>query len=338
MQTVKLEFRGPIHLGKGRLSDSSFSCDAATLFSALYIEALRMGVADDLLDAARCGGLKLSDTFPYIGDTLYLPKPMVATDAFDTQSRAREARGERMDSRERKANKKLAYVPAASYPSYLAGTFDAMAALEGFELGNASLQARVNLTRADGGDARPYFVGGYSFAPGAGLYFMSSGTYDLVPLLEQLSYSGLGGKRTSGYGRFEFCVQGNSPLAQVRRRSSQQAQTRQRGKSKRSRRRATAQATHATQPKTYVLLSSALPAPDELTDALLEGARYRLVHRGGFVQSTTHSDTPQKKRDMYLFAAGSTFERRFEGDVFDVNATSGSHAVWRYAKAMWAEV
>lgn len=297
-----------------------------------------MGIADGLLDAARCGSLRLSDAFPYIGDTLYLPKPMVAADAFDAQNRAREARGERMDSRERKANKQLAYIPAASYPSYLAGTFDALAALESFELGKASLQARVNLTRADGGDALPFFVGGYSFASDAGLYFISSGTYDLEPLLEQLSYSGLGGKRTSGYGRFEFCVQGDNPLAQVKRRGSQQAQTRQKGKSKRSKRRAAAQTAQASQPKTHVLLSSALPTSGELTDALLKGARYKLIHRGGFVQSTSRSNTPQKKRDMYLFAAGSTFERKFEGDVFDVNATLGSHPVWRYAKAMWAEV
>ena len=87
-----------------------------------------------------------------------------------------------------------------------------------------------------------------------------------------------------------------------------------------------------------MLLTSALPREDELTDALLEGAKYHLVRKGGFVQSASHASTPRKKRSMWLFAPGSVFERRFEGDVFDVNATPGAHPVYRYARAMWMEV
>jgi CRISPR-associated protein Csm4 len=56
------------------------------------------------------------------------------------------------------------------------------------------------------------------------------------------------------------------------------------------------------------------------------------------VQSATHSANPQKKRDLFLFAAGSTFSRPFDGTVFDVNATPGAHPVYRYARALWMEV
>lgn len=59
-------------------------------------------------------------------------------------------------------------------------------------------------------DAEPYHVGGFQFAPNCGVYFLVAGSYDLLPLLEQLSYSGIGGKRSSGYGRFEFSVSDNS--------------------------------------------------------------------------------------------------------------------------------
>lgn len=309
IQAVKLQFLGPVHFGAGRLSDSGHACDAATLFSALYIEAIHAGLQDGLMEAARYGDLTLSDMFPYIGETLYLPKPMLSSEALVGQD---ESRTQMSDSRLRKAHKKLAYVAAGRYGAYLSGSLDPVAELANFELGVSSLQAKVSLT--DGGyeEPKPYFVGGWSFAPDAGLYFLVSGGYDLLPLLEQLSYAGLGGKRSAGYGRFEFSIENVDPK----------------------------DLSMAGAVRTYgsVLLSTAIPRPEELTDELLTGARYRIVRKGGFVQSQSHAATPQKKRDLYLFAAGSVFQNTFEGDVFDVNATSGAHSVYRYARAMWMEV
>lgn len=314
-KTVKLSFRSPVHFGRGRLSDSDYTCDAATLFSALYIEALHEGVQDDFLEAARCGEIAMSDALPYIGETFYLPKPMISSEVFETANMEREALTGRRDSRERKANKKLSYIPSERYTDYLAGRFDAIAELACFNPGEVSLQTKVNLTRSDSDDAKPYYVGGFTFAPSAGLYFILEGGYDLVPLLDQLSYAGLGGKRTSGYGRFEFSIDATDSALKV-----------------------VANVSNRVHIGTSVLLSTSAPRSDELSDELLEGARYRLIRRGGFIQSTSHSTTPQKKRDMYLFAAGSTFIHRFEGDIYNVNATAGSHPVYRYAKAMWLEV
>lgn len=306
---VKLHFPGPVHFGRGRLADSAYTCDAATLFSALFIEALHMGCEGDLLDAAREGGLTLSDAFPYKADVLYLPKPLVQTEP-------KAAASQRPDSREKKANKKLDYIPAASYGAYLDGSFDALAEHQGLArsggFGSSYVQTKVNLTRADGPDAKPYRVGGFRFALAAGIYFVAQGGYDLEPLLEQLQYAGLGGKRTSGYGRFSYEVR---PAAVLDEALCVPAQGHR-----------------------HVLLASAVPREGELTESLLEGARYRLVRKGGFVQSASHAATPQKKRDLYLFAPGSVFSVRFDGAVFDVNDTPGAHPVYRYARAMWLEV
>lgn len=311
MKAIRLTFTAPVHFGVGRLSDSAYSCDAATIFSALYIEALRMGsdVADGLLSAARSGDFALSDAFPYTGSVMYLPKPMLPAGAL---SKGLSTAREEQDSRVRKAAKKLSYIPSESYADYLSGTFDPIDALEHFDLGVSALQAKVNLVR-ENGDAEPYFVGGYSFAPGAGVYFVTQGAYNVEPLLEQLGYSGIGGKRTSGYGRFTYSVvpfKAPEPIPV---------------------------SAGAGVPR-CVLLSSAAPTADELSNTLLDGARYRIVRKGGFVQSVTHHARQQKKRDLYLFAAGSVFARTFEGNVFDVNATPGAHAVYRYARAMWMEV
>lgn len=310
-KTVKLSFKGPVHFGRGRLSDDGCACDAATIFSALFIEALHEGVQDELLQAARCGEFFMSDAFPYKGETMYLPKPIVGSKVFGARNEER-AKVNAGDSRERKAYNKLSFVPASHYADNLAGTFDAVAALDNFKVGKSSLQTKVNLTRKESDDAKPYFVGGFSYFKDAGLYFIVRGSYDMAHLLELLSYAGLGGKRTSGYGRFEFDIVDSDPLEQL--------------------------ASSSVCAGTSVLLTTSAPRNDELSDELLDGARYQLVRKGGFVQSKTHGDTPQKKRDMYLFAAGATFSHTFEGDVFDVNATPGAHSVYRYAKAMWVEV
>lgn len=307
--TVKLSFTSPVHFGQGRLSDSGYSCDAATLFSALYIEALHCGDQDELLAAAKSGELSISDAFPYVGDTMYLPKPQIEP---TTQGGNQSQQPVNSDPRERKAYKKLSYISVARYHDFLSGNFDAYAELAQFDLGKSDLRTRVNTLRIETDDALPYHVGSYSFRPNTGLYFLVRGTYDISGLLEQLSYAGLGGKRSSGYGRFTFSVvQTREPML------------------------TSAASSNAT---SNILLATATPREDELKDALLDGARYRLIRKGGFVQSATHSATPTKKRDIYLFATGSSFPRTFEGDVFDVNTTPGSHPVYRYARAFWMAV
>lgn len=307
---VKLHFPGPVHFGQGRLTDGAYTCDAATLFSALFIEALHLGQQEALLEAARSGVLTLSDAFPFRADTFYLPKPLV--EPVTPKATAEQA----PDSREKKANKKLDYISVASYGAYLGGTFNALAEYEnlarGGGFGSAYVQTKVNLTRADGPDAKPYQVGGFHYAPDAGIYFLVQGGYELEPLLSQLQYSGLGGKRTSGYGRFSYTVEPVSALGK--------------------------ELAIAPAGGRHMLLSSAAPWEEELTEDLLSGARYKLQRKGGFVQSASHATTPQKKRDLYLFGPGSVFGKTFEGAVFDVNDTPGAHSVYRYARAMWLEV
>lgn len=307
-RVVKLAFRSPVHFGNGRLADGAYVCDAATIFSALYIEALRMGCAGELLEAAKEGELCLSDAHPYIGDTLYVPKPVGQVDPLALSSDGLTER----DPRARKAAKKLTHLPLSRLSDYKDGRLDCAGELERFTLGVSSLRTNVNLSRKHGQDAEPYHVGSFSFAPDAGLYVIIRGSYDVMPIFDQLGYSGIGGKRSSGYGRFDCQVTETEDVRILSDSGSGEVP--------------------------LMLLSSAAPAFCELDNDLLEGAGYRLIRKGGFVQSVTHSKTPQKKRDLYVFAAGSVFRHAFEGDVFDVNATPGSHAVYRYARAMWMEV
>ena len=75
----RLSFPYGVHFGDGNLDSSNMTFHADTLFSALFIEAVKSGeqVAQQLLENTKKGNVVLSDAFPYIGDTYYLPKPLV---------------------------------------------------------------------------------------------------------------------------------------------------------------------------------------------------------------------------------------------------------------------
>jgi len=303
-KTVRLSFRAPVHFGNGRLSDSAFNCDAATLFSALYIEARRLGMEAGLLEAAHNGDLTLSDTFPYIEDRLYLPRPMVPIrlELDDQNFGAKELR-------------KTRYIPAHQYGVYVSGNMNLAQTRDEFSLGVSVAHTKVDLTGTQEKDSAPYQVGSYYFNNNAGIYFIYQGDYDLEPILEQLQYSGLGGRRTSGYGRFSYNISNDNPIDQAMQNLSPES----------------------SKPG-YVLLASAMPAEEEITDDFLDGAHYGLIRKSGFIQSTEHSSNPQKKQDCYVFASGSYFTKPFDGDVFDVNPYPNAHEVFRYARAMWMEV
>ena len=85
-----------------------------------------------------------------------------------------------------------------------------------------------------------------------------------------------------------------------------------------------------------MLLSTALPRDEELEKSL-EGATYLLEKRSGFVSSDKYADEQRKKKDMYVFMAGSYFVNCFDGDIYDVSE-GGSHPVYRYAKPMFMGV
>ena len=122
-------------------------------------------------------------------------------------------------------------------------------------------------------------------------------------LIKSLSYAGIGSKRSSGFGRFEYeCAKRQLPFAD-------------------------------SQSVNYMSLSVCLPKDNEL-DGAMENATYDLIKRSGFVASESYSETPLRKRDLFCFKGGSVFKNKFEGDIFDVSS-GGAHPVYRYARPMW---
>lgn len=76
-QSYRMIFPVGIHLGNKLSDESMFTVLADTLFSALCQEAVKNGSLDELVSAVKDNKLLISDAMPFIGDTYYIPKPLV---------------------------------------------------------------------------------------------------------------------------------------------------------------------------------------------------------------------------------------------------------------------
>ena len=68
-------------------------------------------------------------------------------------------------------------------------------------------------------DSEPYSVGTFSFEKDAGLYFIAKGSERTIQRLNEVMYalqfSGIGGKRSAGYGRFEYTCVSNENISNL---------------------------------------------------------------------------------------------------------------------------
>ena len=313
-QIYKLKFTTGVRFGTGGLNKSAGTLSADTIFSALCQEALKYGedTLAKLVNAVRDGQLLLSDGLPYIKDRYYIPKPLMRLEY-----------KEEGDSVVKKALKKLEYIPVDRLEQFLAGELDIKKESESFkdQFGKSDLIEKVAVRTHDEnpeklGESAPYAVHIFRYGEESGLYLCVGYQSDdmlleLGDLFLSMSYSGIGGKRSAGYGRFEATLQKPDPDFEKR--------------------------LTAENYQSYMMLSTGLPADSEMTAALDGTEGYKLVKRSGFVASPVYADSFRKKKDMYLMAPGSTFQKKFRGDLFDVSS-GGSHPVYRYARPVFMGV
>lgn len=292
----KLTFPNGIHIGNGKLSSAETTIHADTVFSAMCIEALNIGgekMLSELVAFAKNNQLLISDALPYISDELYVPKPMYRITAKE------------QEISKKKEFKKLEYIPYTEIDNYMNGDIEPAIVNEKISgLGLKEQYQKVFLKYDDNSEL--YSVGTYKFNEHCGLYIVI-GSDNAVQenmtdtIFKSLQYSGIGGKRSAGYGRFTY-EKCDVPFADMLCGESD----------------------------LYMTLSVCMASDDEL-ESVLCGASYKMLKRSGFVQSATYSDNQVKKRDFYMFSAGSVFKEEFCGDIFDVSI-KGTHAVYRYAK------
>lgn len=284
-RVYKLHFITPVHFGAesggDKLSSLSMSFRADQLFSALFDDAM--------LDWVRDGSLWFSDAFPFHNNILYIPKP-VGIWSRDIG-----------DPSVRKLFKKIEYIPLDQIDNYIHGKCDPK------EL-RVSFGTRYEMTRLNKRDFElplPYQVAGFRFADDCGLYVIAAGEEEAMEGFDRRmkSLSGIGGKVSSGWGKFTV-EEAELPLQLAAAMDNEQAPY-------------------------QMLLSSALPREEELA-SVLETGTWLLVRRGGFAFSP--SSNSHKKKTVFLLGSGSVFSHRFVGTMLDVGQ-SMPHPVWRYAMA-----
>ena len=316
---IRLAFDTAVHFGASdtalSLSVSENCIHADTLFSALCHTALQLHGEAALLQLCgwvREGTFLLSDTMPWRGDDCFLPKPFVVP----------EARKE-LPANWRKAMKKMAWIPVRSFSFFsesLQGgePFDPLAH-------SASFGFQMEATRAfvsDGTDTVPYRVGLYQFEEDCGLYVILAVESEeqerkLLSLLRCLGMGGIGGKVTSGCGKFHIAdVKALNECGDSQSEWLYRALTEEGARS--------------------LLLSASLPREEEM-ESSLKDASFQIVRRGGFAASETYSEVPRKKKTQYFLRAGSVFSQRFEGALYSVGEY-GNHPIYRYGKPLFLGV
>lgn len=323
-----LAFDGPVHFGEasqgGGLEQAGMGYPADTLFSALCTELSAEGALADLArlrEGVTSGRLLLSDLLPWqvVGDEMayYLPRPVLQLTRRAQQPLAyRETCAQ---ATARKRAKKLKYLRASRLADFLrAMQADGRWEEETPEFGAQALTERVNCR---GAASLPYFVGTFSFCADAGLYLLAGMEREedqdwLEELLRWLGWLGIGGKRSSGYGKFHLAEDVLS-LDELGLYADDAALYRM--------------LEDAAAPW-QMTLSPLLPTREEIP-AVRQGS-YALRHVGGFVTEAAHAE---KKRGVYLVEAGSCFRARPAGQVA-VLGTSGGHEVLRYGKGLYVGV
>lgn len=282
------------HFGTGNLDFSETTFSADRLFSALVLEAIKSGRLEEWMALSESDDFVLSDAFPYYFSP-FLPKP-IGYPTYDKLDSKKDAITLRQEA---KKNKKLEYIEYSRLSDFLNG--------EVIENEKYAIQTTVtkNQPNKEGG---LYQVG--SWQPGnenVCLYVIARQSALFDDLMASLQYSGLGGKRTSGYGHFELQLL-ELPIELAERLTLDSKQP-------------------------VMTLTTCLPNNDELERAM-NGATYLLKKSSGFAFSQSVNEH-FRKQDLFRFKAGSTFQQTFRGQIVDVRPDDFPHPVWNYAKALF---
>ena len=224
-------------------------------------------------------------------------------------------------SRARKQQKKTAYVRASRLQDFGAAVCAGRPFEEVNDFGEEILRQRVNCR---GEEPLPYFVGSFAFHEQAGLYLVlaiddadtdeSEHVEAMACLLDFIGQTGIGGKRSSGYGKFHLA---DDPIIL----SDDAVYGEDDG--------ALYQMLSDTAAEWQMAIAPVLPGVQDI-EAAAHGL-YRLRHVGGFV---TTDALAEKKNSICLLDSGSCLHERIAGSMAVLGQNEG-HPVLRYGYGLY---
>lgn len=327
----QLSFDTPVHFGAaelgGTLEQIGVNFPADTLFSALCSEMATSGAEDaikSLYEKAQAGEILFSDLFPYeenAGDMFfYIPKPVLPIRYHEmiTPASYEEAC---VASRQKKKRKNMQYIRASRLDEYLAALENGQYFSDDVDFGQDVLVEKVNCRGQEtNAEPLPYYVGAYAFRDNVGLYgIVKAPAEDIVWIedaLTLLGYAGIGGKRSSGYGKFQLL---DTPLIMddddtyvdevcIYRRLT------------------------VTESSWYMNISGLIPNRIEI-DSVKQGW-YTLRKRSGFVAGTKNHRAA-KRNTVYMISSGSCFKTKMNGSIIDLATGDNLRTVYRYGKGLY---
>lgn len=241
----------------------------------------------------------------------YLPKPLLKLEQEEQQS-AKSFEEIKQLATKLKKQKKSTYIRASQINSLLeSGGSDRQFAVP--EFAAPLVAGRVALREEK---PLPYYVGSYVFSDNSGLYFILGVEHEeeftlIKELLFSLGYSGIRGKRSSGYGKFE---QADEEWGLFDDGGVYDDDT------------AIALMLYDEKSKHQMCLAPVCPHADEL--AVVKQGSYKLIKRGGFIASSAAKDNI-KRNSIYMLQEGSCFPERLRGQMLQQTVDGLAHDVYR---------
>ena len=318
---VRLNFRSPLHIGRGlgeAYDTAEKTLHSDTISGALTSVFCTLHPGEDPLKFIK--SYRVSSAFPCINDHLFLPRPLIKIDL--------SLSGED-EYLQKKRLKKIEYVELPLWQKLVSGVkievsennlssggrFLFKEEGKGGEPFKDDLQQRVSVSR-EGGDSKPYFVDRRYFAENAGLYFLLD-TDDLnvgllKEILEHLKDIGLGTDKSVGNG--QFCYKISEMDLEMPDNFPRQ-----------------------------MLISTACPQKNEISEEMLKRSSYLLTLRGGFIAGTSMNQFRHlRKKSVYMFLEGSVFPfGDFNGKIENVRPEWNDnllHPVYRDGRAFFVPV
>ncbi len=317
----QIDFDGYVHLGNSSgaigIEGSKMTMNSDAFYSAVCIEWLKIFGSesfDEMVAATGDKRILFSDLMPFSGDEFFVPKPVFRNQVLQEKSVADLSSG--------KHYKKMAYINVSDLKTYLkTGKVTSRTPLEKkFVIEDLVWKNHIDENHA----ATPFAVSSMRFKEGNGLYFIlkidEEFSEKMHMVIESLGMSGIGGRRSIGYGKFRLyddpltVYDGEPGVYEIDRLLLNESKSK---------------------PTHFLLVSTLFPEKEDIS-TLKEG-HYRLIKRSGFVDSSGYSENPVKKKQVTAVASGSVLKKRIEGRILDLS-NKGPHCVFRNGIGMYIGV
>ena len=249
---------------------------------------------------------------------LYIPTPIMQIDSKELPITS-FAETKRVATEQKKI-KKIEYIRASQLQNFSQYIEADISQKYMPTFGAKQTSAQVNMR---GEMSRPYYVGNYQFMSHTGLYFIAGFNDDasrelFEGIFEVLGLSGIGGKRSGGYGKFELA---DNPIKLEVQDIYKDISA--------------LYALIHNKKGNMMCISACVPTSDEV--ATLKQGSYKLQKRGGFVGSAG-TTTQVKRNSYYVVKEGSVCPKALVGQMLTITGDTLPHPVYRNGMGLWIGV